>query len=270
MAALEGRPPAGIDPSRPNAARMYDYYLGGKDNYAADREAAEKILTVLPEAHLASWDNRGFLQRAVRHLALAGIRQFIDIGTGLPTQGHVHEVAQEVSPSSRTIYVDNDPVVLAHARALLQKPGGENVSVVEGDLREPEKIFADPTVQRLIDFDQPVAVLVLAVLHFVSDADDPREIVARLRAGMPPGSYLAVSHATGDSRPHLVHSVTSVYEDVNASIFVRSRAEIGELLDGFELIEPGLAYVRQWRADTSLGGRDLESSLSMAAVGRKT
>lgn len=263
------RPQQGIDSARPNAARMYDYFLGGKDNYAIDRAAGDKVLAVLPEARTASWENRGFLQRAVRFLAMRGVRQFIDIGTGLPTRGHVHEVAQDEAPSSRVVYVDNDPVVLAHARALLQKPGGPNVSVVEGDLREPEKIFADPAVRAQIDFDRPVAVLVVAVLHFVSDAEDPHGVVDRIRAGLAPGSYLVLSHGTAESRPELVSPVTDVYQHVNSSIFARSRAEIAGMLDGFELVEPGLTYVRQWRAGSGVSDLDPEGSLSLAAVGRK-
>jgi len=263
------RPQAGIDAARPNVARMYDYFLGGKDNYAVDREAGNKVLAVLPEARTASWENREFLQRAVRFLAMRGVRQFIDIGCGLPTRGHVHEVAQDEAPSSRVVYVDYDPVVLAHARALLQKPGGPNVSVVEGDLREPEKIFADPAVQALIDFDKPVAVLVVAVLHFVSDAEDPHGIVDRIRTWLAPGSYLAMSHGTADSRPELVPPVTDVYQHVSSSIFARPRAEIARMLDGFELVDPGLAYVRQWRAESGTSDLDPEGSLSLGAVGRK-
>ena len=178
-----------IDASVPNAARVYDCFLGGKDNFAVDRELAQKILEVLPDTADVCRDNRDFLQRAVRFLAgEAGIRQFLDIGSGLPTMGNVHEVAQEAAPGVRVAYVDYDPVVLSHARALLAK--GKDVVVAEGDLRSPEAILADERVRQLIDFSQPVAVLLVAMLHFVTDADRPYDAVRTLVDALAPGSYL--------------------------------------------------------------------------------
>jgi len=192
-------PPFGIDVTVPTTARIYDYWLGGQDNFAADRVAALAITEVAPEARLMAVENRGFLRRAVRFLAAeAGITQFLDIGTGLPTQGNVHQVAQEVNAGARVVYVDNDPMVLAHSRAL--KTGGSTV-VIQADLREPRTILDHASTRKLIDFTQPLAVLLVAVLHFISDDDDPAAIVATIRETLPPGSYLVISHVTGDMRP---------------------------------------------------------------------
>ena len=188
----------GIDTTVPSTARMYDYWLGGHDNFAADRAAALKVSEAAPEAQLMAVENRRFLRRAVRYLAAeAGIAQFLDIGTGLPTQGNVHQVAQDINPAARVVYVDNDPMVLAHSRAL--KTGGNTV-VIEADLRDPRAILDQPGTRKLIDFSQPLAVLLVAVLHFISDDEDPHAIVAAIRDALPPGSYLVLSHVTGDIR----------------------------------------------------------------------
>jgi hypothetical protein len=199
---LSPKPPDGIDTRAPNPARIYDYLLGGKDHYPADRQAAEAVLAVAPQAREGARENRAFLQRAVRYLAEAGVRQFLDIGTGLPTQGNVHQVAQAVMPEARVVYVDHDPVVHTHANALLTNNSPTTVAVI-GDLREPEAILDHPEVRRLLDFTRPIAVLLVAVLHFIRDAEDPAGIVTRLRDAMAPGSYLVVSHATGDFHPHV-------------------------------------------------------------------
>jgi len=258
-------PIADIDPNTPNAARMYDYYLGGKDNYAADRVAAEAILQILPEVRDASWDNRKFLQRAVRHLVEERhIRQFIDIGTGLPTQGSVHEVVQRTAPDARVVYLDNDPVVLSHARALLASNHHSKVSVIHGDLRDPTRIIRD--LSELIDFDQPVAILLVAILHFITDDDDPRAILAQLRAAMTPDSHLVLSHATSASRPHAITEVTQLYQHTTAPITFRTHSQILKLFDGFELLDPGLAYVQQWRNPAHQPNFDPTSSLSLAGV----
>jgi SAM-dependent methyltransferase len=249
---------------------MYDYFLGGKDNYAVDRAAAEEVLSVLPEARRASWENRRFLQRAVRLLAGEfGIDQFVDIGTGLPTQGNVHEIAQEENLAARTVYVDYDPVVLVHARAILAKAGGPQTSVVEGDLRDPADILKGIEACHQIDFDRPVAILLVAVLHFITESDDPRQIIAQLRDAMAPGSHLVISHATAESRPTVVSRVEQVYDKVSAPIVVRTHAEITELFEGFELLDPGLVYVRQWRSDELGADHDPRGSLSLAGVGCK-
>ncbi|WP_235558055.1 SAM-dependent methyltransferase [Sphaerimonospora mesophila] len=240
--------PTGIDSHIPNAARMYNYFLGGKDNFPTDREAAERVLTIAPEARELARQNRAFLRRAVRYLvAEAGIRQFVDIGAGLPTQGNVHEVAAEVDPGTQVAYVDNDPVVLSHARALLSST--TNTIAVQGDLRDPEAILDDPELNSLIDFTEPVAILLVAVLHFISDSDKPDDLIGRLRDAVPRGSYLVLSHVTAEERPDTAHQAAEVYRDANMSVTLRSRERILGMFDGFELVEPGLVREDEWRPD---------------------
>ena len=238
-----------IDASVPNAARVYDYFLGGKDNFAVDRELAQKILGVLPDTADVCRDNRKFLQRAVRFLAgEAGIRQFLDIGPGLPTMGNVHEVAQEAAPGARVAYVDYDPVVLSHARALLAK--GKDVVVAEGDLRSPEAIMADERVRQLIDFSQPVAVLLVAVLHFVTDVDRPYDAVRALVDALAPGSYLVLSHSTPDDvAEDVTEAMKGVYSNASAQVAPRTFEEVARFFDGLEPTEPGLVDVTLWRPD---------------------
>ena len=191
-----------IDTTKPQAARMYDYYLGGKDNFAADRETAQALMKIVPTIRAAARENRAFLGRAVRYLvAEAGIRQFLDIGTGLPSANNVHEVAQRVAPSCRIVYVDNDPLVLAHARALLTSSSEGKTAYIEADLRDPEKILQHPLTRQTLDFTKPVALMLVAVLHFVRDADRPRQIVETLLGALPSGSYLVASHATPEHDP---------------------------------------------------------------------
>ncbi|MFG2000068.1 SAM-dependent methyltransferase [Spirillospora sp. NPDC048911] len=260
--------PVGIDTTTPNAARMYDFFLGGKDNFPADRAAAEKILEFVPEVHHVVRQNRAFLARAVRHLAENGIRQFIDVGTGLPTQNNVHEVAQAFAPDSRVVYVDNDPVVLAHARALLTGEGTGEVAVVEGDLRDPEKIMSDPTVHSMIDFDEPVAVLLLAVLHFIPT--EPADLVRRLCEPLGPGSYLVITHATPqDSRLEDVPKVMDVYNSSTAPVTLRDHDEILPFFDDFDLVDPGLVYVSQWHTDPDRVPSGPDRSRAYGGVARR-
>ncbi|MEU7913384.1 SAM-dependent methyltransferase [Microbispora bryophytorum] len=245
----DDEPPPGIDAGIPNPARMYNYFLGGKDNFAADREAAERVMQVAPEAPALARRNRAFLRRAVRHLvAEAGIRQFVDIGTGLPTEGSVHEVAHEMDPGVRVAYVDNDPVVLAHSRALLSGTAAATVTV-QGDLRRPEEILADPELRSLIDLAEPVAILLVAVVHFLSDDDKPAELVARLRESVAPGSHLVLTHVTDEERAGAARDGAAVYRRASSGITLRSREQIHELFDGFQLIEPGLVPLDDWRPD---------------------
>ncbi|WP_281467416.1 SAM-dependent methyltransferase [Yinghuangia seranimata] len=247
MDEVETYVPPGIDTSTAHPARMYDYFLGGKNNFAADREAAERILAAAPEAHAVVRANRDFLGRAVRFAAAErGIRQFLDIGTGIPTDGNVHEVAQSVLPEARVAYVDNDPIVLAHARALIAGDPRGRTTFVQADAREPEKILASPEVRDIIDFDQPVAVVLAMVLHFVRDREDPAGIVARLRAAMAPGSVLILSHVTFKTAA-LKRLAEEVYERASAPVVPRTREEIAALVDGFTPVEPGLVKVTQWR-----------------------
>jgi trans-aconitate methyltransferase len=236
-----------VDASVPNAARVYDFFLGGKENYAIDRELAEKILAILPDTADFCRANRGFLQRAVRFLAgQAGVRQFLDIGTGLPTMGNVHEIAQEAAPGARVAYVDYDPVVLAHARALLADD--RDVIAVEGDLRAPGAILADAGVRQLIDFSQPVAVLIVAVLHFVTDAGRPYEAVRTVVDALPSGSYLVLTHSTPDDvSDDVTEAMKDVYSGASAQVAPRSFQDIARFFDGLELIDPGLVNVTLWR-----------------------
>ncbi|WP_307832611.1 SAM-dependent methyltransferase [Planomonospora sp. ID91781] len=236
--------PPGIQTHVPNAARMYDYYLGGKDNFPADREAAEKALSFVPEIRHSVRANRAFLGRAVDFLTRRGIRQFIDIGAGLPTQNNVHQVA---APDARVVYVDNDTTVLVHGRAILGKH--ENVSIVEGDVRRPREILEHPEVRAAIDFGRPVAVLLLAILHFIPDEEKPERIVAELREALPSGSYLALSHVAIDARPEAAEGVTDVYRRSSSPFVARTGTEIARLLDGVSLVEPGLVNLPEWRPE---------------------
>jgi S-adenosyl methyltransferase len=263
-----GFSPSQIDTSRPHPARMYDAFLGGKDNYPADRAAVRRVLAAAPEVRDSALANRAFLQRAVRFLVgEAGIRQIIDIGTGIPGPGNVHEVAARVAPETRVVYVDNDPIVHVHASALLTGRG--NTAIVLADLREPERILTHPAVRDLIDPRQPVALLLVAILHFIADADDPRRIVATLRDGLPPGSYLALSHATGDVRPRAATAAASVYDQATSTATLRSHQQIAAFFDGYELLDPGLVQVPQWRPDgRPPSARELARAWIYGGVGR--
>ncbi|WP_030739282.1 SAM-dependent methyltransferase [Streptomyces sp. NRRL S-31] len=235
-----------IDTSRPHPARIYDYLLGGKDNYEVDQEAGDRLAAAAPEARIGVRANRAFLQRAVRYVVGSGVRQILDIGTGLPTSPNVHEVAQQVAPDVRVAYVDNDPIVAAHGNALLSRSG--TTRIVLGDLRDPRTVLDHPDVRQLIDFEQPVALLLVAILHFLSEADRPAEIVAALRDALPAGSFLVLSHATGDFADR--SDAQAVYTNATASLNLRTRAQVERFFDGFELVEPGLAQVPFWRPDT--------------------
>jgi SAM-dependent methyltransferase len=241
----------GIDVSVPNVARMYDYYLGGKDNFEADRAAAEKVLALVPGLRRSAQENRRFLRRVVRFLAgEARITQFLDIGVGLPTQGAVHEVAHEVSPDARVVYADYDQVVVTHGRALLEV--GDRSVMVQADVRRPAELLAMPEVRAHLDFARPVAVTLFAVLHFVPDADDPAAIVAGLRDALAPGSYLALSHIGTEFFPdkRALAEAIAVYERASERVWPRSRDQILGFFDGFALIEPGLVPKHQWRPVT--------------------
>ncbi len=236
-----------FDPTVPNVARIYDFLLDGKDNYAADRDAARRLQDAVPGAAQAARDNRRFLGRAVRFLAgEEGIRQFLDIGTGLPTRGNVHEIAQAVSSRARVVYADNDPVVVTHARALLAD--SLTVTAVQGDLRDPDHLLGLPDVKTFIDWDEPVAVLMVAVLHFLEDRENPWAVVDAYTAQMAPGSYLVLSHVTGDDTPgDMVRQAAEVYEHASAPGLARSHAQIARFFDGLDMVAPGLVNPTQWR-----------------------
>ncbi|MFW6691621.1 SAM-dependent methyltransferase [Streptomyces sp. MAR4 CNX-425] len=235
-----------IDVSKPHPARIYDYLLGGKDNYEADRRAGEELVAAAPEARIGLRANRAFLQRAVRHVVGAGVRQVLDLGTGLPTSPNVHETARETAPDTRVVYVDNDPIVRAHADALLSDSGGTRI--VLADVRDVQGILDHPDVRGVLDFDRPVAVFLVAVLHFLTDADEPGRIAATLRDALPAGSYLVLSHATGDFADRT--DAQAVYKKATAGLNLRTYAEVEAFFDGFGLVEPGLVQVPFWRPDT--------------------
>ncbi|MGW0659649.1 SAM-dependent methyltransferase [Streptodolium elevatio] len=247
---IETYAPPGIDTSTPHTARMYDYFLGGKTNFAADRAAGDRIIGIMPGIVETSLANRAFLGRAVRHVARAGVRQFLDIGTGIPTSGNTHEVAQAVLPEARVAYVDNDPIVLAHARALMSSDGRGRTSFSQGDLREPEKILASPEVRDVIDFDSPVCLNLLAIMHFIGPEDDPERIIAVLREAMVPGSYMLMTHGTGDFvDDDLGDAAVEVYKNASAGVTGRTHAEIAAFFEGFDLVEPGIVRLPLWRPD---------------------
>jgi len=255
-----------IDTDTPNPARIYDWLLGGKDHFPADRVAADALLKLAPQARESATENRTFLGRVVRFLVgEAGIRQFLDIGTGIPTSPNVHQIAQQLAPEARVVYVDNDPIVHVHANALLADNG---TAAVLADLRKPEQLLGDPAVGKLIDFDQPVGLLLVAVLHFVADQDDPAGIVARLRDTMVPGSYVAVSHATADFHPEVEAEVTAIYQQTSAPLVLRSRDQIARLFDGFELVTPGLVQPADWHAGNE-GPVSLGTGAFYGGVGRR-
>ncbi|MBK3643976.1 SAM-dependent methyltransferase [Streptomyces sp. NPDC001260] len=242
-----GTQPFVIDTSRPHPARMYDYFLGGKDNYEVDQEAAERFIKAAPEVRAAVRANRRFMERAVRYVvAEGGVRQILDIGTGLPTEPNVHQIARAVAPETRVAYVDNDPIVSAHSRTLLDDEDTDT-SVVLADLRDPRAVLDHPDVRRVLDFDRPVALLLLAVLHFLTEADDPDAVVATLLDALPAGSHLVLSHATVDIHEDGRADAVKVYNNATATMNPRSHARVLDFFDGLTLVDPGLVLVPDWR-----------------------
>jgi O-methyltransferase involved in polyketide biosynthesis len=265
----EARRPTDLDTTRPNVARMTDYFLGGKDNFAADRQAAEELLTIAPEILVMAKAAQAFQSRVVRYLVEHGITQFINVGSGLPTQNNTHEVARSISADARVVYVDDDPVVLSHARAILGRD--PNTCVVKGDVLHPDELIADPDLRKLIDFDQPVAILIFGVLQFIPAEDDPFGSVARLRDLMPAGSYLVLTHVVFDTRPDAAEPIVDIYKQVlnRAEDASRTREEVLRFFDGLELVEPGLVYVREWRPDNPLAVQVSEKAWSVGGAARK-
>ncbi len=268
-AGESGWVPPGVDTKRANPARVYDYLLGGTHNFLADQDAARAVIAVEPNTRPGVRANRAFLSRAVRFLATEGIRQFLYIGSGIPTAGNVHEIAQQAVLGGRVAYVDNDPVAVAHALALLDQ--NTDAGVTEADLREPGQILADHEVRRLIDLARPAGLLLGMVLHFISDAEDPWRIVATLRDALAPGSYLVLAHLTNESRPAVAQATETVYNrSVSTDIHMRSRADILRFFDGFDLVQPGLVYVPEWRPDSPADVPDDPGQFwCLVGVGRK-
>ncbi|WP_250562709.1 SAM-dependent methyltransferase [Sphaerisporangium fuscum] len=256
----------------PHSARVWNVFLGGKDNYPVDREAARRYREFFPQIDAIALTDRAFLGRAVRYMAgEAGIRQFLDIGTGLPTMDNTHEVAQRVAPESRVVYVDNDPLVLVHAHALLTSTPPGVTDYVEADLREPGKILAKAA--RTLDFDRPVGLMLLGILHFVEDFDQTREVVARLVDALPPGSHLALTHATFDiGDQEVVQANAAAQADYNSGadtpLTARTRDQILRFFDGLELVEPGLVSMSRWRPEATPYGEPAEVA-GFCGVGRK-
>jgi hypothetical protein len=259
----------GVDTERANVARVYDALLGGTHNFAVDRDTAQTLAAIAPGFRDAARANRAFLGRAVRFLADAGIRQFLDIGSGVPTEGNVHQIARDVAPDSRVVYVDIDAVAIAHSKSILA--GDDKATIIEADLREPEKILGHPEVRRLIDFEQPVGLLLAAVLHFIRDEENPGELMKRLTRPLISGSYLTIAHGTFDDRPApSVEAIRKLYTRATAPVIMRGHAEISAFFDGFDLVEPGLVFLSRWRPNGSGPFIDQpERSWAYCGVGRR-
>jgi SAM-dependent methyltransferase len=239
----------GLDPSQAAPGRLYDYLLGGKDNFAADRELADQLVAAAPHTRWIVRENRAFVARAITYCAERGLRQFLDLGCGLPTNGdNVHDIVRRVDRECRVVYVDNDPMIVAHAQALLVD-GTTGVAAIRQDVRRPIEILCDDDVRRLIDFGRPVVVLMAAMLHNVTDLDDPAGIVARFREAVAPGSHLVLSHPTHDVLPEESAQARELYRRTTTPLVTRSRHEIGAYFSGLELVEPGLVFTAEWRAE---------------------
>ncbi|EDY44366.1 SAM-dependent methyltransferase [Streptomyces sp. SPB074] len=258
-----------IDTTRPHPARMYDLFLGGKDNYPVDEELARKVLAIEPNVPSLARMNRAFMQRATRWQAQRGIRQFLDIGTGIPTSPNLHQVAQEVAPDARIVYCDNDPIVLAHAEALLRSTPEGAVDYVQADARDSAAIIE--RASKTLDFTQPVGLFLVALLHFVSDEDGAQDIVSELVSHLAPGSYLVITHATHDFRPRDTEQVGSLYKSGSASLHTRSRARYEEFFTGLELVEPGIVTGDEWHPEVGFPVEDPENIIKAGylAVARK-
>ncbi|HEV8561470.1 MAG TPA: SAM-dependent methyltransferase [Actinophytocola sp.] len=259
--------PQHIDLDRANAARIYDYFLGGACNFEHDREFADKFLQILPDAEMAARRNRAFLRRAVRYCVGHGIRQFLDLGSGIPTVGNVHEIAQGMAPECRVLYVDNEPVAVAHSELMLE--GNENAAILQADLCDPDTILNSGSAHRLLDLDAPIALLLVAVLHFVPDSADPQAAIKRYLGALAPSSYLVLSHGTDHGIETTPMAKDRTYERTSTPGLSRSRKEILDLMAGTDLVEPGLVWTPEWRPDTPDDTTRPERSLVLAGVGRK-
>jgi hypothetical protein len=262
--------PPEINTGVAHSARIYDYWLGGKDNFAADRAVGDAVIKAIPSTPLLARENRAVLGRAVRYLAAeAGIRQFLDIGTGIPTAGNTHEVAQAVAPDSRIVYVDNDPIVLAHARALMTSDPVGATAFIQADFREPDKILADPALRGVLDLNQPVALMLVAILHFFSDDDNPRGIVSSLVEALPSGSYLTITNLTADFMdPEQAAEARQAGQQGGITYVARTQAEVAAFFSGLELVEPGIVPMQAWHPDGA-GLTDPHGPTSYVAMGRK-
>jgi hypothetical protein len=260
-------PPAEFDTGIPHSARMYDYWLAGKDNFAADRQMAELFLQQIPTLRTMAHENRNFVTRATTFMIEQGVRQFLDIGTGIPTSPNLHETAQQLAPASGVVYVDNDPVVLAHARALMMPAGPGGLAYVDGDLHRPADLLSHPEVTRILDLDRPVGLMLIAVLMLVAEHDDPYAVVAELRDAMPSGSYLALTHPTADFDPAAMNTVTAAATQGGMTFVPRTREQVSRFLGDWEPVEPGVVPVLSWRPPSEPA--DPHSAYYWAVAARK-
>jgi hypothetical protein len=264
--------PVGVDTTKPNAARMYDWYLGGGHNFEVDREFGRRVEAIWPNIKPVAKHNRAFMQRVVRDSIEAGIRQFIDIGSGVPTVGNVHEITSEADPVARVVYVDYEPVAFAAGQVLLEEQkAGHRATVIQEDLREPEAILNHPETRRLINFDEPVCLLTVALFHFISEADRPKEILARYREALAPGSRLALTHiACDEADPEerdRVLNFCAAYKDTSNPLYSRDKAEVTAFFDGWDLLEPGIVFLPDWRPYTAPDLTDTARKLAWCGVG---
>ncbi|WP_069887000.1 SAM-dependent methyltransferase [Streptomyces luteocolor] len=239
--------PSYIDTSRPHPARMYDWFLGGKDNYPVDEEMGRQLVAMDGRVLTTARANRAFMRRATRWLAGRGVRQFLDIGSGIPTEPNLHQIAQGVAPDTRVVYCDNDPIVLAHAGALLRSTPQGVTEYIQADFREPEKILEEAA--RVLDLDRPVALSLVALLHFVADEDGAYDLVDRLMRALPAGSHLMLSHGTGDFTPDTARQAAELYKARGMTLALRSRAQVARFFDGYELVDPGVAVIDEWKPE---------------------
>ncbi|MFI6487984.1 SAM-dependent methyltransferase [Streptomyces sp. NPDC050564] len=266
---MTGQPPIEIDTSKPHPARMYDWYLGGKDNYPVDEEMGRQMLALDPRVPVMARVNRAFMHRATRWLAQNGVRQFLDIGTGIPTEPNLHQVAQRIAPDARIVYCDNDPIVLAHAAALLRSTPEGATEYLQADVRDPDAIVDG--AKKVLNFSRPVALSLVALLHFVSDEDGARTLVDRLLAELPSGSCLMMTHATADFTPEESAAAIEKLKAVGVTLALRSREEFARFFDGLELVEPGVQVPHQWHPELGepVPGQDDGVVPGYGAVGRK-
>ena len=260
--------PEDVDTTIPSAARAYDYYLGGAHNFAVDRELAQNVASKVPHIKDIASANRAFLRRAVRYCVDQGIRQFLDIGSGIPTAGNVHEIAQDSAPGARVVYVDNEPVAVSHSKTILEN--NDDATILRGDLENPQALLDHPETRRLLDFDEPVALITVALFHFVPESARPPEIIRTFHERLAPGSHLCLSHLSADHHPDEINSLIHLYQGSSNPLIARPRQEVADLMADFELVEPGVAYVPEWHPDSPEDiGTDPTRSLVYGAVGHK-
>ncbi|MFJ2772802.1 SAM-dependent methyltransferase [Streptomyces sp. NPDC087300] len=239
--------PSYIDTSKPHPARMYDWFLGGKDNYPVDEEMGRQLVAMDGRVLTMARANRAFMQRATRWLAGRGVRQFLDIGTGIPTEPNLHQIAQGIAPDARVVYCDNDPIVLAHAEALLRSAPQGVTEYIQADFREPAKILEEAA--RVLDFDRPVALSLVALLHFIADEDGAYELVDQLMSALPSGSHLMLSHGTGEFTPDTARRAAELYKARGMTLALRTHAEVARFFEGYDLVDPGVAVIDRWKPE---------------------